>query len=72
MKDEGQGLTEEDKKNLFQRFARLSAQPTAGETSTGLGLSIVKSLVEAHHGEINAASDGVDKGATFIVKLPVA
>lgn len=71
VKDEGQGLTEEDIKNLFQRFVRLSAQPTGGETSTGLGLSIVKSLVEAHYGEINVTSDGLDKGATFIVKLPV-
>ena len=71
VKDEGQGLTEEDKENLFQRFVRLSAQPTGGETSTGLGLSIVKSLVEAHKGEITADSEGKFKGATFTVKIPI-
>lgn len=70
VKDEGQGLTEEDKSKLFQRFVRLSAQPTAGESSTGLGLSIVKTLIEAHNGEIEVDSEGKDKGATFIIKLP--
>ena len=72
IKDEGQGFTEEDKINLFQRFVTLSAQPTGGETSTGLGLSIVKSLVDAHKGEIKVDSNGKDRGATFIVSLPVA
>lgn len=71
VRDEGQGFTEEDKRNLYQRFVKLSAKPTGGESSTGLGLSIVKSLVEAHHGTIIAKSDGKDKGATFIIELPV-
>ncbi|MGI8584621.1 MAG: GAF domain-containing sensor histidine kinase [Chitinophagaceae bacterium] len=70
--DEGPGFTEEDKKNLFQRFTRLSAKPTGGETSTGLGLSIVKALVEAHHGSVTASSEGINKGSTFIVEMPVA
>ncbi len=69
MKDEGQGLTEDDKKNLFLRFVKLSAKPTGGEHSTGLGLSIVKSLVDAHHGTIKVESDGKDQGAVFIVEL---
>ena len=69
--DEGPGLTEEDKKNLFQRFTRLSAKPTGGESSTGLGLSIVKVLVEAHHGIVWAESDGKDKGSKFVVEIPV-
>lgn len=69
--DEGQGLSDQDKKKIFQRFARLSSVPTGGESSTGLGLSIVKSLVEAHDGEVTAESEGKDKGSTFIVKLPV-
>ncbi|ATP55879.1 histidine kinase [Pedobacter ginsengisoli] len=71
VKDEGQGLTDDDKNKLYQRFTRLSAQPTGGENSTGLGLSIVRVLVEAHGGRIWAESDGHDKGSTFIVELPL-
>ncbi len=70
--DEGPGLTEEDKNNLFQRFTRLSAKPTGGETSTGLGLSIVKVLVEAHQGTISAESEGKNKGSKFTIEIPVA
>lgn len=69
VQDEGPGFTEEDKQLLFQRFTRLSAQPTGGENSTGLGLSIAKGLVEAHGGKLFAESEG--KGATFTVELPV-
>lgn len=72
IKDEGQGLTKDDLKNLFRRFTSLSARPTGGESSTGLGLSIVKSLVEAHNGTIRAESDGTGKGAIFIVELPLS
>ncbi len=71
VKDEGQGLTEEDMEKLFGKFQRLSARPTGGESSTGLGLSIVKKLVELHGGKIWAESEGKDKGATFIVELPI-
>ena len=47
--DHGPGLTPEDQTRLFGEFQKLSAQPTAGEKSTGLGLSIAKKIVEAHH-----------------------
>jgi signal transduction histidine kinase len=70
--DEGPGLTDEDKNNLFQPFTRLSAKPTDGETSTGLGLSIVKMLVEAHHGTISAESEGKNKGSKFTIEIPIA
>ncbi len=70
VKDEGQGLTEEDKAKLFGRFQRLSARPTGGESSTGLGLYIVKQIVELHGGKVWAESDGEGKGATFVVELP--
>jgi signal transduction histidine kinase len=70
--DEGQGFSEEEKNRLFQRFQRLSAKPTGGESSTGLGLSIVKQLVEMHGGAIWAHSDGKDKGAIFTIELPLA
>jgi signal transduction histidine kinase len=72
VKDEGQGLTADDMKKLFGKFQRLSAQPTDGESSTGLGLSIVKQIVELHGGQVWAESEGKGKGATFFVKLPVA
>ncbi len=71
VKDEGQGLTESDKEKLFGKFQRLSARPTGGESSTGLGLSIVKQLVELHGGNVWAESDGKDKGTTFFVELPL-
>jgi signal transduction histidine kinase len=71
VQDEGPGLSAEDKTKLFSKFARLSAQPTAGEHSTGLGLSIVKKLVEAMHGRVWCESK-LGKGATFIVEMPAA
>jgi response regulator receiver sensor signal transduction histidine kinase (EC 2.7.3.-) len=69
--DEGQGFFQDEMAKLFQRFQRLSAKPTGGESSTGLGLSIAKQLVDLHGGAIWAHSDGKDKGATFTIELPV-
>lgn len=68
--DQGPGLTAADKERLFGRFMRLSAVPTGGETSTGLGLAVVKDLVELHGGRIWAESDGPRSGSTFTVELP--
>lgn len=69
--DQGPGLTEEDQTKLFGKFARLSAQPTGGEHSTGLGLSIVKKMVDAMNGNVWCESVS-GQGATFIVELPEA
>ncbi|MCP4215186.1 MAG: hypothetical protein GY765_11040 [bacterium] len=69
VKDEGPGLTAGDKKNLFRQFHRLSARPTAGESSTGLGLSICKRMLDILGGDIHVESE-VKQGSTFIVKLP--
>lgn len=69
VQDEGPGISEEDKKKLFGKFSRLSAQPTGGEHSTGLGLSIVKNLVEVMNGEVWCESV-LGEGATFILHLP--
>jgi signal transduction histidine kinase len=71
VKDHGAGLSPEDISRLFGRFQRLSAKPTAGETSTGLGLSIVKRIVDLHGGRITVQSGGTGKGATFRITLPV-
>jgi signal transduction histidine kinase len=67
--DEGPGLSAEDQKKLFGKFARLSAKPTGGENSTGLGLSIVKKMVEAMNGKVWCESE-LGRGATFIVEFP--
>jgi signal transduction histidine kinase len=69
VKDQGPGLTDKDKSKLFGRFTRLSAQPTGDETSTGLGLSITKKLVEMMGGSISCESE-FGKGATFFFELP--
>jgi signal transduction histidine kinase len=71
VRDRGAGLSPEDISRLFGRFQRLSAKPTAGETSTGLGLSIVKRIVDLHGGRITVESAGHAKGATFNMQLPV-
>ncbi len=69
VQDEGPGFTEEDQSKLFRRYGRLSARPTGGEPSTGLGLSIVKRLVETMNGRIQLDSEP-GKGACFTVRLP--
>jgi signal transduction histidine kinase len=68
--DEGAGLSPEDLGRLFGRFQRLSAKPTAGESSTGLGLSIVKRIIDMHGGQVTAESAGPGQGSTFTVILP--
>lgn len=70
--DSGPGFSEEDREKMFRRYGRLSARPTAGEPSTGLGLSIVKRLVDAMRGRITLAEDDGPGGATLIVALPLA
>ncbi len=71
VQDEGPGISAEDQKNLFKTFTKLSARPTGGESSTGLGLSIVKRMAEAMHGRVWCESV-IGHGATFIVQLPLA
>ncbi len=68
--DQGPGFTEEDKQKIFGKFQRLSAKPTDGEPSTGLGLSIVKNYAELLKGKVWCEST-VGKGAKFIVEFGV-
>lgn len=67
--DTGPGLSPEDAARLFGRFQRLSAKPTGGESSTGLGLSIAKRIVDLHKGEISA-EDAAGGGAVFTIRIP--
>jgi len=69
--DEGPGIKEEEKNKLFRKFQRLSARPTGGESSTGLGLYIVRQIVELHDGRIWVESEYL-KGSSFIIELPVS
>jgi signal transduction histidine kinase len=69
IKDEGPGISEEDQAKLFQRFQKLTARPTGGESSTGLGLFIVKTILEKLGGTIVCKSK-LGEGAAFIVRLP--
>lgn len=69
--DEGPGIPREEQHLLFSEFHRLSIRPTAGETSTGLGLAITKKIIEAHNGTVEVESrEGM--GSTFRLMLPVA
>jgi signal transduction histidine kinase len=70
IKDEGPGLTDKDKSKLFGKFTKLTAQPTGGEDSTGLGLSIVKNLTGMLGGSVRCESKE-GEGAEFIVELPI-
>jgi signal transduction histidine kinase len=70
VKDEGPGISEADQKKLFQKFSRLSASPTGGESSTGLGLSIAKKLAEAMSGTIECHSM-LGHGSAFTLRLPL-
>ncbi len=69
VRDQGPGFTAEDRARMFRRYGRLSARPTNGEPSTGLGLSILIKLVHAMNGELTCESVS-GEGATFIVRLP--
>lgn len=69
VKDEGPGISAADQTKLFGKFVRLTAQPTGGEHSTGLGLSIVKRLVELMNACVWCESEA-GSGATFCVEFP--
>jgi signal transduction histidine kinase/ligand-binding sensor domain-containing protein len=68
IEDQGPGLTAEDQKKLFGKFQLLSAKPTGGEISTGLGLSIVKKYVELMQGAVTCISEP-GEGAIFRVSF---
>jgi len=68
--DQGPGFSAEDRKKMYQRFAKLSARPTGGETSTGLGLSIVRRMTEAMAGQIECRPGPHGIGTRFRVSFP--
>lgn len=69
VRDEGPGLSAEDRKKLFGKFQKLTPRPTGGESSTGLGLSIVKTVAERHGGSVGCDTEP-GRGARFWLRLP--
>jgi signal transduction histidine kinase len=70
--DHGVGIAKEHVPRLFERFYRVPGQGAAAPPGFGLGLSIVRDLVEAHGGRVEVASDGLGAGCTFSILLPPA
>jgi PAS domain S-box-containing protein len=71
VRDTGCGISPEFMPYLFERYRQADASAARRKGGLGLGLSLVRQLVEMHGGSVTAESEGEDKGATFIVKLPV-
>lgn len=67
--DEGPGLSDADRAGLFEKFRKLSARPTGGEPSSGLGLWIVRQLVELQNGRV-FAENNPDRGCSFVIEFP--
>jgi signal transduction histidine kinase/CheY-like chemotaxis protein len=71
VRDTGVGLTEEEQRRIFEKFYRTRSGLSSSESGTGLGLTIVRGLVEAHGGQIVVESEA-GKGTVFSVSLPIS
>jgi histidine kinase len=68
--DSGIGITPEHLPHIFERFYRVDKSRSRAGGGSGIGLTIARHLVEAHHGRLTAVSPGPNQGSTFIVTLP--
>jgi PAS domain S-box-containing protein len=71
VRDTGCGISPEFMPYLFERYHQAGASGARRKGGLGLGLTLVRQLIEMHGGSVTAESEGEDKGATFTVKLPV-
>lgn len=71
VRDTGEGIAPEFLPYIFDRFSQADTSSRRRHGGLGIGLSIVRSLVQLHNGEVRAASDGPKMGATFAVRLPI-
>jgi CheY-like chemotaxis protein len=70
VRDDGVGIDPEFLPHVFERFRQADSSPTRAHGGLGIGLAIVRNLVEAHGGSVSASSPGRNQGATFTVDLP--
>jgi signal transduction histidine kinase len=71
IKDNGVGIAEADKSSIFKRFTNVGKQGTAGEYSSGVGLYLSRKIISKSKGDVNAYSEGKDKGSTFVINIPI-
>lgn len=72
VQDNGMGLVVEDLRHVFERFYRVDKSRARPGGGSGIGLTIARHLVDAHHGDLTATSPGLDQGSTFTITLPTA
>lgn len=70
VRDNGVGIPQKNIPAIFEIFHQIQTAPERKNEGIGIGLALVKSLVELHGGKVEARSDGAGKGATFLVRLP--
>ncbi len=71
VRDHGIGIDQDALRHIFERFQQLGGASAGRIGGLGLGLWLVRNLVECHDGNVSAASDGIGRGATFTVRLPI-
>lgn len=72
VRDNGQGIAPSQMPHIFDRLYRGDLARTTGDSGSGLGLSIARNIAESHHGTLTAMSEGLGKGASFVLTIPVS